>query len=419
MKFLKAHAFFCALVVTLSSTTFGAEEHPFDKLTKYAPSIYLMYNAPDVLPQTKVTTLVIQPGLEIHIDKAALDDQARAALDKKTTWAIIDLPIGAHDISANPRGAPEYYKPSEDPNMISDIIGLFDSKETKEKRAAQKRDPGQLNVFRQTISGLPGQIYVLTYESRFSSSKTTITTSYLVHLGENQNARLRALIDTHRQQYKKQLAEMPAMSMSHNEADWGKKRASIPIKNQTAQPEGINACMEKALNGVYWKKEFAGDNIIIASAETKPLHRGGIYMKYNGSAVDIYGDEVTDEWLKIISAKITAGLQFSDPKNTRRFSIDCPKEEWGTKFSSLTLDGTMTPSDVKNYIISAMKTHGWAIEADNENLVIGSITKGANKTPLYVQFDEKQIDFYSSQQIKRWIENVKARFLVLTKSPKK
>lgn len=416
MKPLRLCAAFCAVAAFLIVGEVRAAENTIEKMTKKAPDIYLAYEAPDVLPQSQVVTLMIQLGLEVQIDGKLLGTNAVAPGDKKTEWAFIDLMPGHHVVSVKPKGAPDVYKPES--NMIADIVGLFDSKETKEAKAA--KNPPRPNIFTKEIMGLPGQVYALTYSwHRYSTSRYTDTVSYMVFLEENRDSGFSDTISACREAYKKQLAVMPLMSMSHNEADWGKKRTSIPVKNKSAQPDAILTSMERVINNSYWKKEFSGDNIVIASALTKPLHRGGIYLKYTGSAVDIYGDEVPEESMKQISARITKDLQFTDTKNAQRFTLDCPMEEWGVKCSSLALSDSMTQAAVKNRVIEAMKLQNWVIEAQSENLVIGSITKGSTKTALYVQFDDKVVDFYGTPKTKRWAENVKARFLTLSKQSSK
>ena len=392
---MKTHAIYApiwaVMMLLVSFDAFAAET---------APSIYLIYDASDVLPQSQVATIKIQLGLEVRIDDQPLGANPVAKLDKKTNWAIVDLAPGPHLISAKPFGAPDVYKPHT--NLVEDVVGLFQSKETR----AARTDP-RANVFQKSIVAMPGQIYDFSYTSRSTSSRADPiqTTAYTVSIIENKDSKLRDLIDTYRQQYKKQLAAMPPMSMARNEAEWGKKRLSIPVPDNATQFEMVAKCLKSALN-VTCKEEYSGDGIFVASFMPKPLHKAGIYMRYNNSSADIYGEELADETIKAIKSKMPAALKLVTPTMLRRFALEYPEAQWGTKLVDVPVPAGQMQEKVKMAAMRGLGAYGWKIENSNDSIIIGSLLRGDTKYALYIKYDTSHVVIHGDEKIKGWAANV-------------
>ncbi|MDF9832203.1 hypothetical protein M2103_000411 [Ereboglobus sp. PH5-5] len=394
------HASLCVTMLLLSPICAFAAKASLATYKEKAPHVYLAYDEPDVLPQSQVTTLMIELGLDVRIDDRPLGFNPPAIFDKKTTWAFVDLKPGVHVISAKPWGAPDEYRP--EPGLVKDVIGLFDSKETR----AAKRAPVP-NVFKRTIVGMPGQIHALTYFSHTSRSYKKTSISYLVRIDENKDAELAGIIDTYRQQYRNQFATMTPMSLSHNEADWGKKRVSIPITNSALQADLVIKCVENVLAHRAWKKEHAGEGVFIASKLVKPLHRGGFYAKYANSTLNIYGDELDEDWIKEIKKKLTSELKHVNPDDLIRFSLDCPQDRWGEKLADAPLPAGTSLEKAKAAVLRGFDAYQWKTENMNDSLIIGSYQRGNTKHALYVKYDSNLIEIYGDKKIEKWGKNVR------------
>jgi hypothetical protein len=396
----------CAMFLFVSDIVVGAAaDAPIAKMIKKFPRVFLNYDSPEVLPQAQVGTIALQLGLIIEINGKSLSSYPAAINDKKTDWAIIDLQPGIYEISARPVGGVD---PNNQTNLIEDIVNLFSSKESKEARRNKPKLP---TSFQRMLLVRPGEIYGLTYTMKLvSKSYRKSLHMYNINLGEEKDEGLRAAIDDYRRQYKTQLASMPVINTSANEAAWGKKWTSVPIKAGTPQAEVIDR-MKNALNYEHWRLELANDTTIIASLMTKPLHRSGLYMKYNGSSVDIYGDELNKDWIKPISDRLAGSLKFASADVTRRFSLEYPEDNWGVLLSEIPVaDGAAAPN-VRQTIVKAMQAYRWVIEDSNDSLVIGSLIRGDTKHALYAKYDSSGVKIYGEKNIKGWAENVKKAFL--------